>query len=110
MLDAHSSAFAGNPCASWQLAGQAKPALIGADGVSDWAGFAQSVARTANGLIAAGLAPGDRVGIVMANSGATVEAMFGTLAAGAVAVPINLSVSDEAMCSMLNDAGVRPCS
>jgi acyl-CoA synthetase (AMP-forming)/AMP-acid ligase II len=85
----------------------AKPALLGADGSWSWAEFAGEVRRTANGLIAAGLRTGDRVGVVMANRGETVLAMFGIMAAGCVAVPMNLSVGEDALAAMLSDAGVR---
>ena len=85
----------------------ARPALVGVDGITGWGDLAVAIRRTANGLAALGVLPGDRVGIVMSNTRATVEATFGILAAGAVAVPINLSVSDDAMRSMLSDAGVR---
>jgi len=84
-----------------------KPALIDARGTCDWATFASAVNRTANGLIASGIAPAERVGVVMGNSAMTVETMFGILAAGAVVVPMNLSVTDEALRTMLGDAGVR---
>jgi acyl-CoA synthetase (AMP-forming)/AMP-acid ligase II len=36
-----------------------------------------------------------------------VTALFGTLAAGACSVPLNTSVSDEAIVAMLRDAGIR---
>lgn len=84
-----------------------RAALVDRDGQVDWAEFAAAVRRVANGLCAQGIVGGDRVGIVMTNSRVTVEVIFGVLSAGAVAVPINVSVSDDAICSMLNDAGVR---
>lgn len=85
----------------------AKPALHAIDGIWNWAELACDMHRTAQGLMAAGLQPGDRIGIVMSNRGEMITAMLGTLAAGCVAVPMNLSVSDEALATMLRDAGVR---
>jgi acyl-CoA synthetase (AMP-forming)/AMP-acid ligase II len=42
----------------------------------------------------------------MGNGMAMAQALFGTMAAGACSVPINLSVNDDALISMLADAGV----
>lgn len=72
----------------------------------DWANFCTRNHRFAHGLLDAGVGGGDRVGIVMSNGLPMLQALFGTLAAGAVSVPINLSVSDEAMLAMLRDAGI----
>jgi acyl-CoA synthetase (AMP-forming)/AMP-acid ligase II len=83
-----------------------KPAIISAAGEMSWFEFAAGVNRVANALARMGVRPGDRIGIVMSNAVETVEAMFGVLRAGGVAVPINVSVSDDAIESMLRDAGV----
>ncbi len=72
-----------------------------------WREFVAANHRCAHGLVAAGIEPGDRVGIVMSNGLSMLQAMFGAMAAGAVSVPVNLSVGNEAMLSMLEDAGVR---
>jgi len=72
----------------------------------NWRDFVAANHRFANGLLAHGVTPGNRVGVVMSNSTAMVHALFGIMAAGAASVPINLSVSDEAMLTMLLDAGV----
>jgi acyl-CoA synthetase (AMP-forming)/AMP-acid ligase II len=72
-----------------------------------WADFSAGNHRFAHGLLARGLAPGDRVGVFMANEPAMLQALFGTLAAGCVSVPLNVSVSDEAIVAMLCDAGIR---
>ncbi|MBL9095646.1 MAG: AMP-binding protein [Alphaproteobacteria bacterium] len=83
-----------------------KAAIVSASGETSWGAFASAVNRVANGLRALGIKPGDRVGIVMSNAVETVEATFGVLRAGAVAVPLNVSVSDAAAEAMLADAGV----
>jgi acyl-CoA synthetase (AMP-forming)/AMP-acid ligase II len=85
---------------------RAKPAVISAAGELSWGEFASAVNRVANGLAQLGVRAEDRVGLVMANGVETVEAIFGVLRCGAVAVPINLSVSDDALEAMLADAGV----
>jgi acyl-CoA synthetase (AMP-forming)/AMP-acid ligase II len=71
----------------------------------DWARFVADNHRFAHGLRAAGIGTGDRVGVFMGNGYAMVTALFGTLAAGACSVPLNTSVSDEAIVAMLRDAG-----
>ena len=83
-----------------------KPAIVSANGVTNWGEFIRTTDRVANGLRAAGLDTGDRVGIVMSNEPATIEVIFSTIRTGMIAVPINLSVTDSAMETMLNDAGI----
>lgn len=83
-----------------------KDAVICGDQRWTWAQFCAANHRFAHGLIERGVGPGDRVAIVMANGMAMVQAIYGTMAAGACSVPINLSVSDEALAGMLVDAGV----
>ena len=83
-----------------------REAVICEDQRLDWAAFTAANHRMAHGLIAAGVRPGDRVGIVMSNGLPMLHALFGTLAAGAACVPINLSVSDDAAVSMLRDADI----
>jgi acyl-CoA synthetase (AMP-forming)/AMP-acid ligase II len=84
-----------------------KPAFICEQETLTWAQFGAATNQVANGLAAAGLKLGDTVGVVMDNSLATAEIMFGVMAVAAVVVPINVSVSDATMTSMLEDAGVR---
>jgi acyl-CoA synthetase (AMP-forming)/AMP-acid ligase II len=83
-----------------------KPAVICGEVRLDWAQFSAANHQFAHGLLSRGLVAGDRVGVVMSNGLAMVQALFGTLAAGAVSVPVNLSVTDEALVSMLRDAGI----
>ena len=83
------------------------PAVCCADKTLDWAAFCAANHRFAHGLLGRGIAPGDRVGVIMGNGLPMVQALFGTLAAGAVSVPLNLSVNDDAVVAMLTDAGIR---
>ncbi len=71
-----------------------------------WAEFCGRNHRFAHALSGAGVGLGDRVGIVMSNGLPMLQALFGSMAAGACTVPINLSVSDDALVSMLQDAQV----
>ncbi|MCB1676702.1 MAG: acyl--CoA ligase [Halioglobus sp.] len=70
-----------------------------------WGEFCAANHRFAHGLISRGVRAGDRVAIVMSNGLPMVQALFGTMAAGAVSVPINLATSDSALAGMLADAG-----
>ena len=72
-----------------------------------WQQFASRLNRFANALHGNGVARGDRVVVLMGNSPAMVHALFGTMSAGAASVPINLSVSDEAVLGMIRDAAPR---
>ncbi len=81
-------------------------AVICDEGRLTWSEFCASNHQLANALVDAGIEVGGRVGVVMSNGLAMVQALFGTMAAGAVSVPINLSVSDDALLGMLEDAGV----
>lgn len=84
----------------------ADPAVC-ADGATwSWREFCGASHRFAHALIAAGIKPGDRVGLLMTNGLPMVQAIFGAIAAGAVVVPLNVSVSDDAAIAMFNDAGV----
>jgi long-chain acyl-CoA synthetase len=63
--------------------------------------------RAANALRTLGVGRGDRVAILSKNSIAYVEAFFGTLAAGACAVPLPTLASREALGLMLEDSGAK---
>lgn len=72
-----------------------------------WGHFDRRLNQVARGLFDLGLKQGDTVGILMSNGLAMVEAMFGIMKAGLCSVPMNLSVSDEAISSMFKDANVK---
>ena len=84
-----------------------KPALIAGDRTRTWGEIETATNRVANALIGMGLSHGDRVGLVMANSIEMVEIMLGIIKAGMVIAPINLTVPDEAVIRMLDDASAR---
>ncbi len=71
-----------------------------------WERFCADNHQFAHGLHTEGIHPGDRVGVFMENGYPMLTALFGTLSAGAVSVPINTAVSDEAILAMLKDADV----
>jgi acyl-CoA synthetase (AMP-forming)/AMP-acid ligase II len=81
-----------------------RPALIDGASRMTWQEFAAATARVANGLAALGVKPRERVAILMDTRLETVIAMFGIVRAGAVAVPLNVSVNDAAIATMCADA------
>ena len=86
-----------------------QPALALGTGIGmDYAELGTMVARLAAGL-AARLAPGDRVGLVMRNCPEYVEAMFACWHAGLVAVPINAKLHPKELEYILGHSGARLC-
>jgi long-chain acyl-CoA synthetase len=64
--------------------------------------------RFAHGLReAAGVARGDRVGLLAKNSPAFIEALFGVLGLGAIVVPINVFLAPPEVAFILNDCGIK---
>jgi acyl-CoA synthetase (AMP-forming)/AMP-acid ligase II len=85
----------------------ARTALIEGERRLTWRQFERETARAANGLGWLGLRSGDRVAVLMDNSLEMVILLFGILRHGAVAVPLNVSVSDSAVARMIEDADAR---
>ncbi|TNE62093.1 MAG: long-chain fatty acid--CoA ligase [Alphaproteobacteria bacterium] len=83
-----------------------KTAVKCGDRSLSWAEFDRETNRLANAFIDAGISRGASVGVVMLNGLEMVETLIGIMKSGASSVPINLSVTDEALYAMLNDAGV----
>jgi len=83
-------------------------ALAGGERVhATWAAFAARTAAAAGGLRERGLAPGDRVAIVMRNRPEYLEALFGIWHAGLVAVPVNARLHRDEISYILADSGAR---
>ena len=83
------------------------PAVVVGDQVWTWREFTSAAHQFAHGLHTSGIEPRDRVGLLMTNGFAMVQAIFGCMAAGTVVVPLNTAVSDVAAINMLRDAGVK---
>lgn len=81
-----------------------KPAVIFQETHLSWRGFIEQTQTFAGALLNAGLSKGDRVVVVMDNRPETAIALFGIMAAGCASVPINLTVNDAAVLSMIKDA------
>ena len=84
----------------WQ---HGKTALIAGDSRRSWTDFDRATNRVANGLAALGVAPGERIAVLMHNSLAMLETMFGAMKAGVSVVPLNPSIADPAVAAMIAD-------
>lgn len=63
---------------------------------------AETVAR---GLVAAGVGPGDRVAMMLANRAEFLIALYGILRLGAIAVPVSIRESIDGLAFVLTDCG-----
>jgi long-chain acyl-CoA synthetase len=79
-------------------------AVVDREHVLSWREFDAETARLANALLALGVRPRERVALLMDTRLETAVAMFGIIRAGAVAVPLNVSITDEAVAAMCADA------
>ncbi len=84
-----------------------KDAVVDGEQVATWAEFGVGTAKVANALLGAGLVHGDRVVVLMGNSLEMAEAMFGIIRGGLCAVPLNCSITDEAVVGMIANSGAR---
>jgi acyl-CoA synthetase (AMP-forming)/AMP-acid ligase II len=73
----------------------------------NWNQFNRRLNQVANGLREIGLEQGDRIGVVMGNSLEMALVLFGIMKGGFVSVPINISVTDAAVSTMLDDSGAK---
>ena len=69
-----------------------------------WGEFAAATAQLANALRGRGIARGERVAVLMDSRRETAITLFGIIRAGAVAVPLNVSISYAAVAGMCADA------
>lgn len=87
-----------------------RPALFrGADAVLDYAGFNARAGSLAAGLAAAGVGPGDRVALFLANRTDHLVAMQAIWRIGAVAVPVNAKLHEKEAAYILGHSGARLC-
>jgi long-chain acyl-CoA synthetase len=63
--------------------------------------------RVANALAELGVGAGDRVGLMFANDFRFLESLFGPMRLGAVPVPLNIRMGDEALQYVLADSEAR---
>ncbi|MGH7642017.1 MAG: class I adenylate-forming enzyme family protein [Candidatus Dormibacteria bacterium] len=82
-----------------------RPALI-QDGLQlSYSELDSQANRVANYLVTQGVSHGDRVALLWPNDARYVEALLGTMRTGAVAVPLNVKLGDEALGYVVSDAG-----
>jgi long-chain acyl-CoA synthetase len=84
-----------------------RPALVDGDRRLTWSELDQAVDRTAQGLAAAGLVPGYRVLLLVANSIEFVTSYLGILRAGLVAVPLNTGLTKPEVATVAAHSGAR---
>lgn len=63
--------------------------------------------RMAQAITSVGVAPGDRVALLLNDSPEFIEAFIATCSLGAIAVPINMSLRLDEQCSILHNSGAR---
>ena len=83
------------------------PALVYEGRAVTWAELDHRSSRVAQGLLAEGVEPGDRVAYLDKNGPSSFEVLFGTAKGNAVHVPVNWRLSPNEIAAILNDAGVR---
>src|SRR5579864_1350344 len=77
------------------------------DLVLDYSELQEAAGRVTSLLSSAGVASGDRVGIMLPNVPAFPIAFYGALAAGAVVVPMNPLLKSREVAYYLGDSGAR---
>ena len=70
----------------------------------------RAASRTAHGLLAWGIGPGDRVVLFLPNIPAFAVAYQAVLKLGAIAVSANVMLTTEELAVLLEDSGARPLS
>ena len=80
------------------------PAVIQGDTVLTYRALDAWCNRVANALAALGVTAGSRVALMFANDWRFLPAFFGPMRLGAVSVPLNIRMGDEALAYVLDDA------
>jgi long-chain acyl-CoA synthetase len=83
------------------------PAVRMDDLVLDYSELREAAGRITSLLSSAGVAPGDRVGIMLPNVPAFAMAFYGALGAGAVVVPMNPLLKSREVAYYLADSGAK---
>ncbi|WP_168582801.1 AMP-binding protein [Gephyromycinifex aptenodytis] len=83
-----------------------KVAFVYGEASLTWAQLDEQSRRVAGGLVAAGVEPGDRVGLHLPNGLEFVTAFIAVLRAGAVIVPVNPLLQRAELTHELTDAGI----
>ena len=81
-----------------------RPAVLEGDRVVTFEELDARCNQVAHALLDLGIRHGDRVGLMFANDLPFLECLFGTMRIGAVAVPLNVRSTDEALTYVLGDS------
>jgi len=82
----------------------AAPAILQDDVVLTFRDLDERCNRIANALLSLGIRRGDRVALMFSNDYRFVESLLGTMRLGAVPVPLNIRMGDEAMIYVIVDS------
>lgn len=93
--------------AEWGRKIPRQPAIIFHGRKSTFGELADRMCSVAGYLIDAGIAPGDRVGVLMPPSDTWAAVHYGVMAAGAIIVPINLSLKADELRFVLSHSRVQ---
>ncbi len=80
-----------------------RTAVIFQDTHLSWGELRRRINQVANGLAARGVGRGHNIAVLLDNRLETIEILLGVMRSGAVVVPINLTISDEAVGTQLRD-------
>ena len=80
------------------------PAILQNDVVLTFRDLDERCNRMANALVSLGLRPGDRVALMFNNDYRFVESLLGAMRLGAVPVPLNIRMGDEAILHVIADS------
>jgi len=83
------------------------PAIFQGETVLTYADLDARSNRLANALAGVGVTAGDRVALLFNNDFRFLETLFGTMRLGAVAVPLNIRMGDEALRYVAEDSEAR---
>ncbi|UMG91242.1 AMP-binding protein [Nocardioides sp. TF02-7] len=83
-----------------------RPAVVHTSRTLSYGEVDERADRFARGLRAAGVAEGDRVGVLMPNLPEFLEVLLGTARAGAVLVPLNWRLAASELAAVVADAGI----
>jgi len=82
----------------------AAPALLQYDVVLTFGDLEERCNRMANALVSLGVQPGNRVALMFTNDYRFIESLLGAMRVGAVPVPLNIRMGDEAILYVIADS------
>ena len=80
------------------------PAVLQGDVVLTFQELDERSNRMANALVSLGIGPGDRVALMFNNDYRFIESLMGAMRLGAVPVPLNIRMGDEALTYVVDDS------